>query len=165
MSETQSAPPAPVATDADVPWLTEAEQGAWRAYLRGSRALELVLDTELQSAAGMSLAEYELMSMLSEAPGHVLRMSKLADVTVQSRSRVTHTATRLQRRGWVRRSPAPDDGRGIQLNLTDEGLAAVTSAARVHATGVQEHLIRQMDPALFQSLGAAMGKVRTHLLG
>lgn len=165
VSEIQSAPPAPVDTDADVPWLTDAEQSAWRAYLRGSRALELVLDTELQAAAGMSLAEYELLSMLSEAPGHVLRMSKLADVTVQSRSRVTHTATRLQRRGWVRRSPAPDDGRGIQLNLTDDGLAAITSAARVHATGVQEHLIRQMDPALFQSLGAAMGKVRTHLLG
>lgn len=147
-----------------MPWLSDAEQDAWRAYLRGSRALEVILDAELQEA-GMSLAEYELLSMLSEAPGNVMRMSHLADQTVQSRSRVTHTATRLQRRGWVERRPAPDDGRGIQLRLTDDGFAAVRSASRVHATGVQEHLIRQMDPALFQSLGDAMRKVRTHLLG
>lgn len=164
VSETQSVPPAPAPTEGDAPWLTDAEQGAWRAYLRGSRALEVVLDAELQ-AAGMSLAEYELLSMLSEAPDSMMRMSKLADLTVQSRSRVTHTATRLQRRGWVERRPAPDDGRGIQLRLTGDGLAAVKDASRVHATGVQEHLIRQMDPALFQALGSAMRKVRTHLLG
>lgn len=152
------------AADGEVPWLTDDEQFAWRAYLRGSRALEAVLDAELQDF-GMSLAEYELLSMLSESPCLAMRMSKLADQTVQSRSRVTHTATRLERRGWVERKPAPDDGRGIQLLLTDDGLAAVRSAARVHATGVQEHLIRQMDPALFRSLGDAMDKVRTHLLG
>ncbi|GGB42707.1 hypothetical protein GCM10011492_37010 [Flexivirga endophytica] len=164
MSEIQSAPPAAAIAEADVPWLSDDEQRAWRAYLRGSRALEVILDAELQ-AVGVSLAEYELLSMLSEAPCLTMRMSKLADQTVQSRSRVTHTATRLQRRGWVERHPAPDDGRGIQLHLTDDGLAAVRFAARVHATGVQEHLIRQMDPALFRSLGDAMDKVRTHLLG
>ncbi|HWC22354.1 MAG TPA: MarR family transcriptional regulator [Flexivirga sp.] len=164
MSEIESAPLSPTATEADVPWLSDDEQRAWRAYLRGSRALEAVLDAELQDA-GMSLAEYELLSMLSEAPGQEMRMSRLADQTVQSRSRVTHTATRLTRRGWVERRPAPDDGRGIQLKLNDAGLAAVRSASRVHATGVQEHLIRQMDPALFQSLGDAMRNVRNHLLG
>lgn len=164
VSETQPAPSTPETPTTDVPWLSDAEQHAWRAYLRGSRALEVALDAELQEV-GMSLAEYELLSMLSEAPGHSMRMSKLADQTVQSRSRVTHTATRLQRRGWVERRPAPDDGRGIQLDLTEDGFTAIKSAARVHATGVQEHLIRQMDPALFQSLGSAMRKVRTHLLG
>lgn len=164
VSEIDPAPPSPAISETDAPWLTADEQRAWRAYLRGSRALEAVLDAELQEV-GMSLAEYELLSMLSEAPGQVMRMSRLADQTVQSRSRVTHTATRLTRRGWVERKPAPDDGRGIQLELNAAGLAAVQSAARVHATGVQEHLIRQMNPELFQSLGAAMQSVRTHLLG
>lgn len=163
MSKTPSTPPAR-ATDTDVPWLTDKEQSAWRAYLRASRALEVILDAELQEV-GMSLAEYELLSMLSESPCLTMRMSRLADQTIQSRSRVTHTANRLQRRGWVERQPAPDDGRGIQLKLTDEGLAAIRSAARVHVNGVQEHLIRQMDPALFQSLGEAMQAVRSHLLG
>lgn len=161
-SEFASSCPEPSATD--VPWLTDDEQASWRAYLQASRALEFVLDAELQQA-GMSLAEYELLSMLSEAPDHVLRMSKLADITVQSRSRVTHSATRLERRGWVERRKAADDGRGIELFLTEQGWDAVQSAARVHVAGVQEHLVQQMDPQLFGALGDAMGKVRDHLIG
>lgn len=155
-------PPTP--PDDDVPWLSDDEQEFWRAYLRGSRLLEVVLDAELQQV-GMSLAEYELLSMLSEAPDHVMRMSRLADLTVQSRSRVTHSATRLERRGWVERRKAAEDGRGIELRLTDDGWSAVQDAARVHVESVQNHLIRQMDPGLFAALGEAMGNVREHLLG
>lgn len=147
-----------------MPWLSDGEQLDWRAYLIGSRALEFVLDAELQEV-GMSLAEYELLSVLSEAPEHSMRMSHLADYIVQSRSRVTHAATRLERRGWVERRPSPDDGRGIELRLTEDGLAAIKDAAKVHVAGVRGHLIQQMEPELFHNLGNAMGRVREHLLG
>ncbi|RNI25497.1 MarR family winged helix-turn-helix transcriptional regulator [Flexivirga caeni] len=150
------------ATDADAPWLAADEQNAWRAYLRGSRLLEVVLDAELQQV-GMSLAEFELLSMLSESPDRVMRMSKLADITVQSRSRVTHAATRLERRGWVERRKAADDGRGIELQLTCDGWTAVQEAARVHVESVQRHLVRLISPELFVALGQAMGTVEQHL--
>lgn len=146
-----------------VPWLSEAEQQTWRSYLRGSRALELALDAELQ-AMGLTLAEYELLSMLSESDSGSMRMSALADLVIQSRSRVTHTATRLQRRGWVDRRPTPDDGRGIELVLTDEGRSAIDAAAQVHVRGVQAHLMRQMDPQMRQNLGDAMSRVLQHLM-
>lgn len=94
-----------------VRWLSHEEQIAWRAYLRASRELTVAFERDLQDV-GISLPEYELMSMLSEAPDAQMRMSTLASLIVQSRSRVTHTAARLERRGWVRRTPAPDDGRG-----------------------------------------------------
>lgn len=150
-------------SDGNTPWLTDAEQQSWRNYLRGARALEVALDGDLQKL-GLSLAEYELLSMLSEAPGHAMRMSELAAMIVQSRSRVTHTATRLAGRGWVVREPCADDRRGIRLVLTDQGRAAVERAAHEHVAGVREHLISQMSPEQFQSLGDAMGAVRTHLL-
>ena len=51
----------------EVRWLTAEEQVSWRAYLRGNRELDIALDRDLQ-AAGISLSEYELLSMLSEAP-------------------------------------------------------------------------------------------------
>lgn len=147
----------------DTPWLNDAEQTAWRNYLRASRALENVLDTELQEV-GLSLAEYELLSMLSEAPDQSMRMSELAALIVQSRSRVTHTANRLTARGLVTRTPCADDRRGILLVLTDEGRCAIATAARLHVWGVREHLVSQMSPEQFQALGEAMGKVRSHLL-
>lgn len=145
-----------------VRWLTEDEDNAWRAYLRGARALEVRLDADLQSA-GLSLAEYELISMLSEAEGHCMRMSALADLVIQSRSRVTHTATRLSRRGWVTRRAAVGDGRGVELVLTPAGLQAVSDAACLHVESVRANLIDVLEPSEFQALGEAMSKVVDHL--
>ncbi|MDQ2852330.1 MarR family transcriptional regulator [Dermatophilaceae bacterium Sec6.4] len=146
------------------PWLTEAEQHAWRSYLRASRHLEVRLDNELQSA-GLSFAEYELLSMLSEAPDGTMRMSALAEQIVQSRSRVTHTANRLERRSWVTRSNALEDRRGVLLALTPSGWDTVRRASRVHVNGVRQHFIDQIDQADLGVLGQAMDEVRRHLTG
>ena len=151
-------------TPADQPWLSKDEQHAWRSYLRASRALEVRLDTELQGA-GLSFAEYELLSMLSEAPDGSMRMSQLADLIIQSRSRVTHTANRLQRRGWVSRSDAPEDRRGVVLSLTVPGWETVRRAARVHVHGVRTHFVEQISPRELEVLGTAMDSVRRHLTG
>lgn len=149
--------------DSGVEWLDDEQQQAWRQYIRGSRALETVLDSELQSGAGMSLSEYELLSMLSEAPERVLRMSALADLIVQSRSRVTHTANRLAARGWVERRAAVGDGRGVELVLTDSGMDAVVTASRVHLVGVRRHMVDVMERPELLVLGSAMAKVRGSL--
>ncbi|QKE83704.1 MarR family transcriptional regulator [Arthrobacter sp. NEB 688] len=140
-------------------WLAADEQRWWRAYLRGNRELDTALDRDL-SRHGVSISDYELLSMLSEADGRRLRMSALAEIVVQSRSRVTHTAGRLERRGWVRRSPAPDDGRGVVLELTDEGLAAVEDLAAAHVASVRRHLVDVLTPYQFRALGEAMEAVR-----
>jgi len=86
--------------------------------------LEEALDRDLQEH-GLQLTEYEIISMLSESPCHRLRMSELAELVVQSRSRLTHTATRLEKRGWVVREPCENDRRGVELVLTPEGRQAL----------------------------------------
>ncbi len=140
-------------------WLSDSEQVAWRAYLRANRELTVAFDRDLQEV-GISLPEYELLSMLSEAPLGQVRMSTLAELIVQSRSRVTHTAARLERRGWVRRTPAPDDGRGVLLRLTDEGRAAIDRFAVVHVTSVRRHLVDALTPEQFAALGETMQTLR-----
>ncbi|HSO64033.1 MAG TPA: MarR family transcriptional regulator [Ornithinibacter sp.] len=146
-------------TEEEVRWLSDAEQVAWRAYLRANRELTVAFDRDLQ-AAGVSLPEYELLSMLSEAPLGQVRMSTLAELIVQSRSRVTHTAARLERRGWVRRTPAPDDGRGVLLRLTDEGREAIERFAVLHVASVRRHLVDVLTPEQFATLGATMQTLR-----
>ncbi len=143
----------------EVRWLSADEQGWWRAYLRANRELDAALDRDLQ-CSGVSLTEYELLSMLSEAEGSRLRMSALAELIVQSRSRVTHTAARLERRGWVRRTPAPDDGRGVVLELTDDGRTALRGFAVTHVASVRRHLADVLTPEQFRALGEAMQAVR-----
>ncbi|MGL5849686.1 MAG: MarR family winged helix-turn-helix transcriptional regulator [Phycicoccus sp.] len=144
---------------AGVRWLSDDEQRAWRSYLRAGRELNVALDRDLQRA-GISLPEYELLSMLSEADGSSLRMSALADLVVQSRSRVTHAAGRLECRGWVERTPAPDDGRGVILRLTADGEAAIHRFAVVHVASVRRHLVDLLTADQLRALGEAMQTVR-----
>ncbi len=142
-----------------VGWLTDSEQTAWRSYLRGSRLLEEALDRDLQRH-GLQLSEYEILSMLSETPGHRLRMSEIADLVVQSRSRLTHTASRLEKRGWVERQACLADRRGVELVLTCDGYARLTEAAAVHVEGVRRLMVDVLSPAQFETLGASMEIVR-----
>ena len=64
-------------TQEPVRWLSDEEQVAWRAYLRATVELTVAFDRDLQ-VVGISLPEYELLSMLSEAgrrPGCACRSS------------------------------------------------------------------------------------------
>lgn len=140
-------------------WLSEEEQACWRAYLHGTRLLEVALDADL-SAHGTTLPEYEILSMLSEAPGRRMRMSALADLVVQSRSRMTHTAGRLEVRGLVRREPSPHDGRGVELTLTDKGLETLERLSKVHVESVRRHFVDLLTPTQFRKLGEAMAIVQ-----
>ncbi|MEO5983717.1 MAG: MarR family transcriptional regulator [Pedococcus sp.] len=154
MSTTVTAPPR---------WLTPQEQASWRSYLHASRLLQAALDRDLQSH-GVQLSEYEIISMLSEAPGRRLRMSGLADLVVQSRSRLTHTAARLEKRGWVRRESCLEDRRGVELVLTDPGREAVEEMARVHIESVRRNMVDTLTPEQFATLGTTMAVMRDGIL-
>ena len=145
-------------------WLDADEQQAWRQYLHSSRLLEAVMDRDLQ-IYGLQLPEYEVIAVLSEAPDHRLRMSAIADQVVQSRSRLTHTAGRLEKRGWVCREACAGDRRGVQLVLTDAGCAAVVLMAPTHVKSVLTNLVEPLTREEFLALGRAMGAVGEGIRG
>ncbi|MCU1538994.1 MAG: regulatory protein MarR [Humibacillus sp.] len=149
-------------TASEVRWLSDGEQASWRAILRGTRLLERALDDAL-AEPGLQLSEYEIISMLSESSAHRLRMSELAAMVVQSRSRLTHTAKRLEDRGWVTREQCTGDRRGVELVLTPGGLAAVREIAAVHLASVRANLVDIMTPEQFKAIGDGMSIVRDHL--
>jgi DNA-binding MarR family transcriptional regulator len=144
-------------------WLDAQEQGVWREYLRASRLLEAALDHDLQ-AHGLQLSEYEILSMLSEHPDRRLRMSVIAEMVVQSRSRLTHTAGRLENRGWVRREACAGDRRGVELVLTDAGFAEITRMAPTHVASVRTNLLDHLAREDLLALGLAMARISDGIL-
>lgn len=140
-------------------WLDDAQQQAWRSYLRGTSLVMEALDRELH-AYSTTLSEYEILAIVSEAPGARLRMAVLADIAVQSRSRLTHTAIRLEKRGWVARRPVSDDGRGVELLLTAEGRAMLQALSVAHVESVRRILVDPLGEKDFLALGDAMRRVR-----
>ena len=154
---TQTATPTSTAVTADeVRWLTPEQQTHWRAYRDGTALLMDVLARELDEDAGLSLAEYEVLVRLSEAPGRTLRMSELAGELAHSRSRLTHTIRRMEEAGLVQRHPCAVDARGVNCTMTDIGLQRIVQAAPSHVTSVRAHLIDVLTDEQLRALGTAM---------
>jgi DNA-binding MarR family transcriptional regulator len=143
----------------DVEWLTEDQQRAWRAYLDGTARFFDALDRAHDAGIPVTLGEYHLLVQLSEQPDRTLRMSALADGLALSRSRLTHTVDRMERRGLVERRPVPGDRRGVNCVMTDEGWKQLQQAAPAHVAAVRRLLVDVLDPEEFAVLGRAMAKV------
>ena len=135
-----------------VPWLSAAEQRAWRAYVEATTLLFDALDRQLQRDSGMPHTYYEILVRLSEAPERRLRMSVLADAARWSRSRLSHAVARLEERGWVRRLDCPEDKRGQIAELTDMGFQALAAAAPGHVVAVRRTMIDLLSPGQITQL-------------
>ncbi len=145
-------------------WLDADQQGSWRAFVVGITLLLDRLDADLQHDFDLSLTEYEILVRLSERPDRQMRMAQLADALAHSRSRVTHTVTRMEKAGLVHRTSSPEDGRGIVCSLTDHGYAVLEAAAHVHVQGVREHVVDLASRDDFLALGRVMDAVSDNLI-
>lgn len=147
----------------DTRWLSPQEQQAWRSYLTVVRLVSENVESQLGREAEMPHAYYEILVMLSEAPGRRLRMHDLAEVSLSSKSRLSHAVARLQERGWVRRVPSECDRRSQIAELTDEGFAALAAAAPGHVEKVRGTLIDALTPTQLTQLDEIARAVVTHL--
>ncbi|WP_442972755.1 MarR family winged helix-turn-helix transcriptional regulator [Rhodococcus sp. G-MC3] len=148
----------------DPQWLDAAEMRAWRSYVDGAQRLMGVLNKDLQDAHDLTMAEYRILVMLSEAPDGSRRMSELADGVLSSRSRLTHQIRRMEADGMVERNNCVDDGRGVLAVITDEGTRRLEDAAPTHVNSVRAHLVDLLTAKelsvlgdIFEKVDAAMG--------
>jgi DNA-binding MarR family transcriptional regulator len=140
-------------------WLSADEMRAWRALLGAQHRLGRVLDLELQAAHGTTLADHEVLIILSEQPGGSLRMADLADMLTISRSGLTRRVDRMTAAGLVARERCAEDGRGVLARLTDAGRRALEVATPVHVAGVRRHFVDALEPEELALLAAALEKV------
>jgi DNA-binding MarR family transcriptional regulator len=147
-----------------VAWLDRQQQRSWRAFLVGTTLLMDRLDRDLREQHRLSLPEYEILVRLAEAEGHRMRMAMLADSVSHSRSRVTHTVSRMERAGLVVRDSCVSDGRGVEAVLTDQGRAALESAAPTHVAGVRQFLVDLVDEDDFEAVGRVFDAVTDRLI-
>ncbi|MEV0144028.1 MULTISPECIES: MarR family transcriptional regulator [unclassified Nonomuraea] len=143
-------------------WLSPAEQRAWRTQLALHKLLMHRLDRELQ-AHSLSVNDYEILVNLSESTGRRMRMSDLADATIQSRSRLSHQISRMEAKGLVTREECRDDRRGTFAVLTDEGWDTIQRVAPDHVAGVREHFIDRLTDDQLDALEKAYRPIVEHL--
>ena len=140
----------------DSPWLSGAQQEAWRHWIALGTALPAALNRQLQESSGLSLSDYDVLVALSEAPEHRMRIGDLAAGLSWERSRLSHHLRRMEGRDLVTREECEDDGRGAWAVVTTHGLDAIADAAPGHARLVRE--------VVFDDLGADELAVLTRVL-
>lgn len=136
----------------EVTWLDEEEARAWRSFLVMRRVLERGLDRQLTRDAGLSIADYQLLVPLAEAPERALRARDLGRHVDWERSRVSHQIRRMEQRGLIARQDCPTDARGTIIVLTEGGLKAIQEAAPAHVAWVREHFIDLLSRSELETL-------------
>jgi DNA-binding MarR family transcriptional regulator len=125
-------------------WLNPAEMKAWRRYIVASRRLLEALDLDLSSHE-LSMADYEILAQLSDAPDRQMRMSELADVAMLSRSRLSHRIKVMEKEGWVKREACTEDKRGFYAVMTPKGWKAIVAAAPDHVESVRGRFLDHLS--------------------
>jgi DNA-binding MarR family transcriptional regulator len=131
---------------------------AWRSMLRAHATLMRRLDTDLEQATGLALADFDVLAQLAEAHG-ALRMTELADRALISRSGMSRRVARLVDEGLLRRDRAGTDGRGVVVALTQAGIARLAETAPVHARGICKLFVAKLDDQELALLERALNKV------
>ena len=139
-------------------WLNPAEMKAWRSYIIASRHLIEALDSDLVDH-DLSMPDYEILAQLSDAPDRRLRMSELAEITLLSRSRLSHRMKVMEKAGWVKREACPSDKRGFFAVMTPKGWKAIVAAAPDHVASVRSRFVDHLTVSEQEVLAGIFSRI------
>jgi DNA-binding MarR family transcriptional regulator len=144
-------------------WLTDDEQQAWRGLVQLNSRLPARLNRELQRTSGLSLADYDVLVLLTDAPAGRLRVFEIAERLQWEQSRLSHHLARMQRRALVAREECTTDRRGAFVVLTDAGRAAIEKAAPAHVDTVRRLVFDGLSEEQVAVLEAIVTRVLSRL--
>jgi MarR family transcriptional regulator, 2-MHQ and catechol-resistance regulon repressor len=120
---------------------TRAETTALNAFIKLMRAADSLNDRLMPviEQHGLTFSQFGVL----EALYHLgpLCHTELAEKILRSGGNLTLVAKNLERNGWVRRVPSPEDLRVRRLALTPKGKTVIEKAFRDHLT----NLVQQMS--------------------
>ena len=133
--------------------------GPWRAFLLAHARVARRLDDELRAEHDLSFAEYDALLTIANAPDRRIRMRRLADQVLLSKSGVTRLIDRLVADGLVERDACASDARGAEAVLTAAGLGRLRAASTTHLRGISAHFLGILDERQLAEVGRAMQAV------
>ena len=134
---------------------------AWRTFYRMQELLRGRLEQQLQASSGLSNADYTVLVVLYDTPGHRLRQFELGEVVQWEKSRLHHQLTRMCQRGLVERGPDPlaPQSRARHVTLTPAGRQALLAAAPAHSREVRRLVIDQLTDDELDQLGTLSTRI------
>ena len=147
--------------------LSPEDWDLWDRWMRAQRLLALEIDRRLQSAFGISKAEFSVLVTLLRPPGDAVRVVDLADLLGWEKSRVAHQLTRMESRGLVVRTESGASGRRTGIGLTPKGRRLGKAPSRrtpgtfATASSISSHSRRQQPSGPGASRCSRASSVKT----
>lgn len=99
----------------------------YASITRAGEAVLAELDRCIEASLGVRHPVLTALAVLDGA-GEALTPSEIADRVLVASATMTATLDTLERKGWVRRVPNPDDRRSVLVEITDDGRAVTDRA-------------------------------------
>ena len=132
--------------------LTETERTAWASYQRMRVQLAGRIHRELARATGLSEADYEILSALTEAEQESVRVLALRCGLEWEKSRLSHQLRRMEERGLVTREECVEDNRGAVVRVTEAGRKAAAEARQHYEQAVRRYVTDVLTPEQLAAL-------------
>lgn len=139
------------------------EAAFWRPLMRIMTALPRALEDHFLPETGLTITDYGVLVTLSEAPGHLLRISALAAATGLSLSRISRVVDDLTRRGLVEKRRCAEDGRASNAVLTEAGLARLEAAYPGHLARVRTSVFDHLSTEDIRAAGPVLARLAAAL--
>src|SRR5438132_8181721 len=121
--------------------LSETQLTAWANYQRMRVRLTERINRDLAQKAGLSEADFEILSALIESPNESVRALALRCGLEWEKSRLSHQLRRMEGRGLITRQECAEDNRGSVIRVTDAGRKLATEARVYYEQAVPQHVV------------------------
>jgi DNA-binding MarR family transcriptional regulator len=148
----------------DQVWLDPDQQRAWLAYMRVQLRMAYEMNRQLQADGSLSLADYDVLTALGAVEGASETITALAAQLGWERSRLSHHAKRMGKRGLVSCGSAATDRRVTEVSLTARGRAALRAAAPAHVDLVRDLFFDGLPDQLLAPLTEALENIYANIL-
>ncbi len=127
--------------------------------MRTGFVLREELDRVVSASLGINQAMTNTLAVI-EGADEPLTPSEISERTLISSATMTSTLDRLERQGWIRRLPNPDDRRSVLVEVTEDGQALCDRfLPGIHA--VERAVMADLDAAEREQLMELLGKMLT----
>jgi DNA-binding MarR family transcriptional regulator len=135
----------------------------WWQYQHAHAEVTRVVEAELLAFHQLSLASFEVLTLLGRAPDQRMRMTELAYATGLSTSGMTRVTDRRRELGLTKERVF-EDRRGFAATLTECGQQRLEKASVTYRAATERHFRSRLDDADLRKLWRISQRLRGGML-
>jgi DNA-binding MarR family transcriptional regulator len=136
--------------------------GVVHGLIWSGRLAEDLLERTAVASGLRRRGDYEVLALLRRMEPELLSPLQVAQQLQTSQSGMTGKLDRLERQGFIQRSPHPEDRRAITLSITDSGRTLVDEAFST-SLSVYQSMLSELSPTEVKDFEALLEKLLTRL--